>query len=751
MTVFRARPLALGIFIFLLVLLFLVLTEESFIVLLLSAMLFALCAVSVIFLLKTNKAAGQAFRGSVLLLFASLFIFLQCLFFTKNTLLPAQQMRGSSVTCTGRVSYVLENELLILECDNGVKLLARFTPQTAAENPIRENDLVSAKLHCHREVSDPDNTLRFQGVLVTADLERIKSEGAAEPGLFSKISQFLRSGFSPLKYRHLADALLLGNAQLSSPSLAEALSNTQTQHLLSVSGLHVSLLLFSAEKYLSRLRLSLRLQSLLLCFITLLYMALLDFSPSVTRAGIMTAMTFTAKALRQNNDSFTSLMLSAGILCCADPFTLFDASFQLSFLSTLGILRIFVPQSQRMELSPFFKGKSFLGALGKQGLKSVFQTLLMTFSALVFSLPVLLGFSSQLNLWAFIPNLILIPLFTPALTALFFYLPLSLLLSAAGLELLLWPASKMSDFFLLLFDKTAAVLGNADVFCIMNSRASQGIILTLCVLLTLFLSLTPSRRRRLLFASFCLALPVLLAVNQLIFWMQKAKICVLSTDVQHAILVQTRESSVLWLPEGCPHPELLIPALEDENLKTLDALVVCKQNAKESLFTLSPFFEVNTLYAADPSDEDLRALCEQTGTRLLPLPSHEISSGSLPRARYEITSDTLSLDLLLGDVGFSYRWGYDSSSRPFVWAFENDANFAVFCDSPALIPSDSLQSADFFAATESPFFDSDFAFPLSDANRLTLYLFPGFHLTFYDELSKVNLGNTDKKFSTSAS
>ena len=152
----------------------------------------------------------------------------------------------------------------------------------------------------------------------------------------------------------VAVGMLLGDKSGMDETTMEAYRATGSAHLLAVSGLHVSVLA-SAWALLFRRKPWLRfgLTAAFLAF----YAALTAFSPSVLRAALMLLCWQLATPLKLPEDRLSALSLAFLIVLLINPYALFYAGFQLSFLAAYG-LALLSPML-RERLSRF--GSSFAG------------------------------------------------------------------------------------------------------------------------------------------------------------------------------------------------------------------------------------------------------------------------------------------------------------------------------------------------------------------------------------------------------
>lgn len=142
----------------------------------------------------------------------------------------------------------------------------------------------------------------------------------------------------------IASALVFGYRSEMEQETLSAFTNTGTIHVLSVSGMHVSmvfLLLTFLMSPLDRIRYgrSIRFGSVLL--VIWLYVVLTGMAPPILRAGIMITFIILASWMGRHQVSLNTLLASAFFILIFSPQMLFDVGFQLSYLAMLGIFLIY--------------------------------------------------------------------------------------------------------------------------------------------------------------------------------------------------------------------------------------------------------------------------------------------------------------------------------------------------------------------------------------------------------------------------
>lgn len=161
----------------------------------------------------------------------------------------------------------------------------------------------------------------------------------------------------------------------------DSLRISGVMHVIAASGMNVTMVggfLITVFSAVFRRRMAL----VASIFGLLFYSVLSGLQPSILRATIMGILAFSAQILGRQSLPFYSLLLAAYSMLFISPNTLFDIGFQLSFLSTFGILY----------LKPLF-GKSF-----------IVDDISTTFSAQIMTLPILLSNFGSYSLLSVLVN-----------------------------------------------------------------------------------------------------------------------------------------------------------------------------------------------------------------------------------------------------------------------------------------------------------------------------------------------------------
>ena len=139
----------------------------------------------------------------------------------------------------------------------------------------------------------------------------------------------------------IAAAMTLGDRREIDSGLREVFSRTGTNHILALSGLHLSIL-FALYGWVvlraCRRRWTYLLGSVVGVALLWGFTLLTAFPVSLVRAAIMLTVMQGAACLRRQTSSLNNLALAALLLLLISPWNLFDIGFQLSFLSVFSII-----------------------------------------------------------------------------------------------------------------------------------------------------------------------------------------------------------------------------------------------------------------------------------------------------------------------------------------------------------------------------------------------------------------------------
>ena len=296
------------------------------------------------------------------------------------------------------------------------------TVVTADELPFAD---VGATLR-GRAILHPDDASRrstYRVSLRNPDLLRPPSRGSwLATSVRNSLADALRAQATDARAgATLLPGLVLGDTRAQSPELVEQLRVSGLSHLTAVSGANVAIVLGAVLWLLQRTRLGRRPRDFILIGVLGAFVVVVQPEPSVLRAAVMGAISVYAIATGAARHSASALWLSVVVLLIIDPFMAWQFGFALSVAATAGLIVI------QPWLSEQFPERAWMSLL------------LVTISAQIATLPMLLAMGSPPT-WLSIPaNVLTAPLVAPATISGFVATVIAALALLPGLGTILTP------------------------------------------------------------------------------------------------------------------------------------------------------------------------------------------------------------------------------------------------------------------------------------------------------------------------
>lgn len=298
---------------------------------------------------------------------------------------------------TGQVIIYLKNNSSInLNIGQTILLNSTFSDVNTPKNPYEFNykqflehkniyHVIYAKPQELNIINKIDNTFSFLQF------------GAS---IKSKVVTILRNcGLSQPAFA-ICTALLVGYDDEIDDDVMRSFSHSGTLHILSVSGMHTGLLyalIIAVFLFFDKHDQYKKTKCLVVILSLLLFVFITGLSPSVLRASLMLSLVIIGKTFYKDGNSYNTLFVSAFILLFYDPYLIMDAGFLLSYFAVFGIMYLY-PILSRLYL---FETKI---------IQWLWNLILMSISATIFTLPISLYFFHQFPLWFAFSNLMIIPI-----------------------------------------------------------------------------------------------------------------------------------------------------------------------------------------------------------------------------------------------------------------------------------------------------------------------------------------------------
>ncbi len=336
----------------------------------------------------------------------------------------------------GKLSRPGEGRVLVTtnrypEYQYGDKLKIRGYLKTPQEFPDFNYRNYLAKDGIYSVIYYPEIELieKNQGNLVYAKILSFKN----------KLRESIYQNLSPPQSSILG-AMILGDKSRISTEWKEKLNYAGVRHLTAVSGMHVAILTSVLMTLLIGLGLWRQQAFYGAVILITLFIVMTGLQPSAIRAGIMGGLFLFAQHLGRLNSASRAIVMAAAIMLAQNPLLLrLDVGFQLSFLAMMGIIY----------LRPAFRNWF-------RKIPNFFQLrniLIMTLSAQIFTLPILIYNFGYMSLVAPIANILIVPLLPYIMVLGFVCGILGMLWQPFG-WILSWPTwllltylNRMVDFF----------------------------------------------------------------------------------------------------------------------------------------------------------------------------------------------------------------------------------------------------------------------------------------------------------------
>ena len=200
--------------------------------------------------------------------------------------------------------------------------------------------------------------------------------------------------------------ILLGDSSDLDDEIKNNFKDSSMSHVLAISGMHVSYVIIGMQTILNKLINSRKLKNYIIILILVFFVIITGCAPSCMRACIMSAMLLLSQNFYRKNNFYVSILFTFIVLLFINPFNILSVGMWLSFGGTLGIVLFHKFLLRFLECK--FKIKS-------KFLKSLLSIFLVSFSAQIMLLPIMVYCFNTVSLTFFISNLLIYFLVGPLL------------------------------------------------------------------------------------------------------------------------------------------------------------------------------------------------------------------------------------------------------------------------------------------------------------------------------------------------
>lgn len=207
----------------------------------------------------------------------------------------------------------------------------------------------------------------------------------------------------------LLAGILLGIEDDISPEISSAFSLVGTTHVIVISGSNLVIVVGLIQS-LTRRVMRARLSAAVTIAGVLFYTLFVGGDPAVTRAAIMVTLGLIGNQFGRQTFGMASLGAAALLMTLINPFTLWDVSFQLSFMATLGLI-LYVEPLQNLLTNSLLRVISAENTRQVTGFIS--DAFVVTIAAQITTTPIIALYFGRLSLLSLPANFLIIPVQTP--------------------------------------------------------------------------------------------------------------------------------------------------------------------------------------------------------------------------------------------------------------------------------------------------------------------------------------------------
>lgn len=323
----------------------------------------------------------------------------------KNISITGQIIEISS-TAIGNQKLEIETEEWSLEDQNiQVKLKLIVYPKESQELDYHDRIVIKGKLTKFSEKRNPGGFdekeyYETKGFSYRVTAEEIQKIGEGELTFGGKIRDFRNKinfvfqKVLPEKESGIVKALVTGVKSDLEKESKELYKNAGISHILAISGLHVSIITLMIFAFLrDYVQCSKKLCSVISIIFILFYLVFSGASVSTIRAVIICVILLFGNLIDRCEDAFNSICIAAVGILLYQPRYLWNAGFQLSFITVTGLCfgSAMIKEADSIpELIKKFFGGSFLAS--------------------IFSYPLVAYHFGSIPMWGFLVNLFVLPL-----------------------------------------------------------------------------------------------------------------------------------------------------------------------------------------------------------------------------------------------------------------------------------------------------------------------------------------------------
>jgi competence protein ComEC len=261
------------------------------------------------------------------------------------------------------------------------------------------------------------NNIRYFSIISGNKVSTLGSQKTIAEIVQNSVKEKLEQNMTP-DNASLAFASLFGDKAEIDTQTLDDYRGSGIAHILSVSGLHVTIIVGFIYWILKKLKSPKILTFILMASILAFYCYICGFSPSVVRASIMSVCLIGGALIGRKYDALSALGLAGIIILAISPLSALDIGFQLSFGCIAGIAMFYRPINDAFRK---IKIPKFISS-----------SMAISISAQFFIYPIMINSFGGASFLAVFLNVLVIPVFSLGYLIIFVSTPLLFLSNFFG-------------------------------------------------------------------------------------------------------------------------------------------------------------------------------------------------------------------------------------------------------------------------------------------------------------------------------
>ncbi len=243
-----------------------------------------------------------------------------------------------------------------------------------------------------------------ENIFISANLYKIniiEEETDIVLSCVEKVRNYIKTTlFSNMNYSEASTmcALVFGDKSYFTERFYSNVKGAGVSHVMVVSGMHLSILVVLCLKISEKLFYNKYLRVFIMISVVIILTALCGFTMSILRAGITYVFVALSLVLNRDNTPANTLGTAVVTVLLMSPFATLNVAFQLSVLSTFGILAVAIPITDYVKNRELIKSKI---------LYTLFSAVIITLSATLLTLPVSIYTFGYVSTVSVITNLLI--------------------------------------------------------------------------------------------------------------------------------------------------------------------------------------------------------------------------------------------------------------------------------------------------------------------------------------------------------